>query len=330
MFLLAYDSPLRVTPNLHWDFVLVVAVVDVMLGMQVVLTSALRQWEDQATHAAILWSILFVVVIVGDVVLELQLPSNYPPITELQAFQYLFLGLNGNPLPLAVPTLFTLHAVTVIIGLLPRKLPWFHVGMWPSRRTILVIVLIVVVVMGMRPFYILLASNRFLPSSASLLTNSTQIIVAPVQRHILPFDLQNRTVFVTLVAVANPMLPYNFNDTRFGRMEIYVPINWTVRLTFVNREGFPHSAVLMQANGPSPTIIDTSAHVLAQIPNNAVSGGFMLQNETGSATIINIPPGNYWIACAFNYPVPHAEEGMWVTLEVTSQVTTPYYVILPS
>jgi len=329
IFLLSYDALLRITPNYHWDFVLVLTVVDAVLGMQVLLTSALGQWEEKVTRTAAFWSIVVIVAIVCDVILKMQLPSNYPPVTELQAFEYLFLGLNGNPLPFAVPTLFALHAVVALLDFLPRKTPWFHLGVMPTRRTILAIILIVVVVIGMRPMFTLLASSGFLPSSSSSLTNSTQIILIPVQHHELPYNLANRTVSVTLVAVANPMLPYNFNDTRFGRMVIYVPANWTVKLVFLNREGFPHSAVIMEATGPSPTVIDPSAHVLAQIPHDAINGGFMLQNESGSATVSDMSPGTYWIVCAFNYPVPHAEEGMWVTLDVTNQISTPYYELLP-
>jgi len=329
IFLLAYDAPLRITPNYHWDFVLVCTVVDAILGMQAVLTSALGQWEKGVIRAATFWSVLVMVAIVGDVALALQLPSNYPTVTVLQAFQYLFLGLNGNPLPLFVPALFTLHAVAAVVGLLPPKIPWFQLGIWPTRRTVLAIILIVVVVMGMRPTALLLATSGILSTSPAL-TNSTDIILTPVQHHELPFNPSNRTAFVTLVAVANPMLPYNFNNTRFGRMVIYIPANWTVTLVFINREGFPHSAVLMQATGPTPTIIEPSAQILAQIPHDAVNGGFMLQNESGSVTVRNIAVGQYWIVCAFNYPVPHAEEGMWVTLEVTNQINVPYYEILPS
>ena len=329
IFLLAYDAPLRITPNYHWDFILVCTVVDAILGMQAILTSALGQWEKTIIRAAAFWSILVMVAIVGDVMLRLQLPSDYPPITELQAFEYLFLGINGNPLPLSVPVLFTLHAVAALIGLLPRKAPWFQLGIWPTRRTLLAIILIVVVVMGMRPTTVLLASSGILPVSTSALTNSTDIILTPVQHHELPYNPSNKTAFVTLVAVANIMLPYNFNNTRFGRMVIFIPANWTMKLVFINREGFPHSAVLMEATGPAPAVIEPSAHILAEIPHDAVDGGFLLQNESGSVTVSNISAGTYWIVCAFNYPVPHAEEGMWITLEVTNQISAPYYEILP-
>ena len=330
IFLLSYDVPLRITPNFHWEFILVLTVVDALLGMQVLLTSALGQWEEKVARVCAFWSVVVLVAVAWDVVLGLQLPSNYPQVSQLQAFEYLFLGLNGNPLPFAVPTLFALHAIVALLGLLPRKLPWFQLSILPTRRTVLAIILIVTVVIGMRPLAIFLASSGLFPNSEATFTNTTQIILAPVQHHELPYITANKTVFVTLVADANPMLPYNYNNTRFGKMVIYIPANWTLTLVFLNREGFPHSAVIMEATGPSPTVIEPSANILAQIPHDAINGGFMLQNESGSVTVNDMSPGTYWIACAFDYPVPHAEEGMWVTLIVSSQVSTPYYEVLPS
>ncbi|HUK27976.1 MAG TPA: sulfocyanin-like copper-binding protein, partial [Candidatus Acidoferrales bacterium] len=240
IFLLSYDAPLRITPNFHWEFVLVLTVVDGLLGMQTLLTSALGQWEEKVTRVCAFWSVVVVAAVLWDVVLGLQLPSNYPQVTQLQAFEYLFLGLNGNPLPFAVPTLFTLHAIIALLGLLPRKLPWFQLGILPTQRTILAIILIAIVVMGMRPLSILLASSGLFPNSEATFTNTTQIILTPVQHHELPYSTTNKTVFVTLVADANPMLPYNYNNTRFGKMVIYVPANWSLTLVFLNREGFPH------------------------------------------------------------------------------------------
>jgi sulfocyanin len=161
------------------------------------------------------------------------------------------------------------------------------------------------------------------------MTNSTEIAPPPLKESPLPYNIANRTVFVNLVAVPDIMLPYNFNDTRFGHLVLYIPANWTIRLTFENREGFPHSAVLMNASSISPTIIERSSSILAQIPRDATNGGFLLNGEAGSATIDDLTPGKYWVVCAFNYPVPHAEEGMWVVLIVTTAANTPYYVILP-
>jgi sulfocyanin len=325
IWLLAYDPLLRITLNYHWYVVLVFCVVDALLGMQVLLTSAVGEWDKFAIRAATLWSVLVVASVLGDVLFKLQLPSDYPPITVWQSFQYLFLGLNGNPLPLAVPALVTLHAAAALIGLLPRGSMWFQFDWSPTRRTVVAIALIAVIVMGMRPMYLYLTSSGNVPA----LGNSTDIVGPPLKHSPLPYDLSNRTVFLTLVAVANIMLPYNFNDTRFGRMVIYVPANWSIRLVFQNQEGFPHSAVLMQANAPSPTIIEPTANIIAQIPHDAINGGFLLNGESGSVTVNDLAQGKYWVVCAFNYPVPHAEEGMWVVLFVTSQVSAPYSVILP-
>ena len=329
IWILAYDPLLRITPNYHWDVVLVFCIVDALLGMQVLLTSAVGVWDKLAIRSAALWSLLVVAAVAADVLVKLQLPSDYPTITTWEAFQYLLLGLNGNPLPLAVPALVSLHAIAALTGLLPRGSAWFHFDWWPTRRMIAGIVLIAVVIMGVGPTYQYLTSSGFLPASVSSQGNTVEIQAPPLQQSPLPYSLQNRTAFITLVAVADPMLPYNFNDTRFGHLVIYVPANWTIQLFFENREGFPHSAVLMNANAPSPTIIEPSSSIIAQIPHDAVNGGFLLNGESGSVTVHNLAAGKYWIVCAFNYPVPHAEEGMWVVLIVTSEVNTPYFVILP-
>lgn len=329
IWILAYDPLLRITSNYHWYVVLVFCIADALLGMQVFLTTAVGEWDKLAIRVAALWSVLVVISVVGDVLIKLQLPSDYPSITVWQAFQYLFLGLNGNPLPLAVPALVTLHAIAALAGLLPRAGAWFHFDWRPTRRTIIAMVLIVVVVMGMGPAYAFLSSTGLFPGTSPSTGSTVEIEAPPLKRSPLPYTLSNRTAFITLVAVADPMLPYNFNDTSFGHLVIYVPANCTIRLLFQNQEGFPHSAVLLTANTPSPTIIEPSSNIIAQIPNDAVNGGFLLKGEAGSVTVNNLAPGKYWIACAFEYPIPHVMEGMWVVLIVTNQVSTPYYEILP-
>ena len=329
IWILAYDPLLRITSNYHWYVVIAFCIVDALLGMQVLLTSAVGTWDRQAIRAAALWSLLVLAAVLADVLAKLQLPSDYPTITTWQAFQYLFLGLNGNPLPIAVPALVTLHAIAALIGLLPRGGAWFHFDWWPTRRTIAAMALIAVIIMGIGPTYLYLTSSGVLSPAISSQGNTVEIQAPPLKQSPLPYTLANRTAFITLVAVADSMLPYNYNDTRFGHLVLYVPANWTIHLFFQNREGFPHSAVLMPANAPSPTIIEPSANIIAQIPHDAVNGSFLLNGESGSATVSDLAVGTYWIVCAFNYPVPHAEEGMWVVLIITTEVSTPYFVILP-
>ena len=327
--MLTYDDLLRITPNYHWVVVVAFCVVDAILGMQVLLTAALGEWEKLMIRAAAIWSLVVVIAVLSDVLLKLQLPPDYPAVTMWQSFQYLFLGVNGNPVPLAVPALFTLHAIAALLGFLPAKSGWFRLDWWPTRRTIVAMALIAMVAMGMGPTYISLNSMGLLPASLPASSNATEIVPPPLKEAPLPYDLANKTVFVTLVAVIDPMLPYNFNDTRFGHLVIYVPANWTIHLVFINREGFPHSAVLMQANAPSPTMIEPSTSIIAQIPADAINGGFLLNGGSGSVVVSGLASGKYWVACAFNYPVPHVEEGMWVVVEVSSQVNTPYFVIFP-
>jgi sulfocyanin len=329
IWILAYDPLLRITPNYHWHVMLVFCIVDALLGMQVLLTSAVGEWDKFMIRAAALWSLLVVAAVLCDVLLKLQLPSDYPTITIWQSFQYLLLGLNGNPLPLAVPTLIALHAIGALIGLLPRGSAWFHSDWSPTRRTIVAVALIALIVIGMRPTYLFLASTGLFSANIATHGNNTEIVAPPLERSPLPYDASNRTVFITLVAAADATIPYNFNDTRFGHMVLYVPANWTIHLTFQNQEGFPHSAVLVSANEASPVIIEATSNILAQIPHDAINGGFLLNGESGSVTVHDLPTGRYWVVCAFNYPLPHVEEGMWVVLEASNQISTPYVVILP-
>ncbi len=163
ILMLAYDDLLRITPNYHWVVVIAFCVMDAILGVQVLMTAAVGVWEKIAIRVAAVWSLFVLVAVLGDVVLTLQLPADYPIITVWQSFQYLFLGLNGNPVPFAVPALFTLQAIAALLGLVPGKGgSWFHVDSLPTRKTIVAIALIALVVMGMRPTYLFLGSNGLL------------------------------------------------------------------------------------------------------------------------------------------------------------------------
>ncbi len=116
--------------------------------------------------------------------------------------------------------------------------------------------------------------------------------------------------------------------THYGQLTLYIPANWSLQLTFLNEEGIQHNAVLIQPNVTSPTadpIQDET--VLAEIPHDAFAGGFIATGQSGSAVVRNLAPATYWVACAIAFPVPHAEEGMWVTLVVSNSVPTPYYTI---
>lgn len=321
-YVLRFDSFLQSTPNYHWVLLLVFTVVDVLLAFELILTSQLRLWVKTLRKVAGVWACLMVLAIAADAVISLQLPGNYPPIDSQQSFQYLLLGLNGNPVPLGVPALFSLYALIALLALLPDDLKWFKLNSLPTRRTALAIIIIVILVMGARPVFI---AYSYLQNPS--LASSTQIINAPVKHNPLPYDPVNRTTFLTLVAEANPMMPYNYNNTHNGQLVVHIPADWNLRLVFINQEGTTHNAVLLKPYATAPINLTEDRAVIAQIPENAMQGGFLVSGGSGVTTVTNLAPGTYWVACALTYPTPHAEEGMWIVIMVSSSVTEPYYTI---
>jgi sulfocyanin len=296
VYVLRFDYILQFTHNFHWYALVAFVVIDLILGFEVILTAALRLREKTLVQAAGLWAFLMTAAIVGDVFLRLQLPAGYPTVSVWNSFAYLLLGINGNPVPFAVPALLAIYLVAAILALLPLNSTWFDWASLPKPKTILALVLVAVIVMGLRPAFLLYNSQFAMASSGrpSASSTSTEMIVPPKQHLPLPYDSSNRTVFLLLVAESNVMMPDNFNNTHYGQLTVYVPANWTLRLTFVNEEGIQHNAVLIQPNVTSPTAdpIQDGA-VLAQIPRDAFAGGFMATGESGSAVVRNLAPGTY-------------------------------------
>jgi sulfocyanin len=143
----------------------------------------------------------------------------------------------------------------------------------------------------------------------------------------MPYDTANETVFLKLVAEANPLMPYNYNNTHNGQMVVYVPANWNLRLVFINKEGTTHNAVFLRPYATAPINLTEDGTVLAQIPSDAMQGGFLVSGSSGFVIVRSLTPGTYWVACALTYPTPHAEEGMWIVVKVSTDVTVPYYTI---
>ena len=292
-----------------------------IFAFELILTSQLGLARKLMSRMIGVWAFLMILTIVADALASLQLPANFPAINPQESFEYLFLGLNGNPVPLAVPALFSLYAVIILLTFLPDDLSWVQLSL-PAKRTILVIVLIVVVVMSARPVFVAYAYLQN-PSLAS----SKQIIVAPTKHNPLPYDSVNKTVFITLVAEPNPMMPYNYNNTHYGQLIVHIPSEWNLRLVFINSEGITHNAVLLKPYVTVPLNLTEDGTIIAQIPENAMNGGFLVSGELGVTTVTNLTAGTYWVACAMIYPTPHAEQGMWIVIEVSNNVTTPYYSI---
>ena len=179
--------------------------------------------------------------------------------------------------------LLTLYAVIALLTFLPDDLIWFELSSLPTGRTILAIVMIVIVVMGARPAFIAYAYFQN-PSLAS----SVQIINAPTKHNPKPYDAANKTVFLTLVAEANPMMPYNYNNTHNGQLVVHIPAGWNLRLVFVNEEGTTHNAVLLRPYVTAPINLTEDGTVIAQIPEDAMRGGFLVSGGSGVTTVRNL------------------------------------------
>jgi sulfocyanin len=184
-----------------------------------------------------------------------------------------------------------------------------------------------IIVMGLRPILLPLYLSQAMRTPESAYT--TQILIPPIERSTIPYDAANKTVFLSLVAETKSSIPYNFNNTQYGHMVVYVPANWTIDLVFTNQEGITHNAVLIKPDVPIPTYdLANDGTIIAQIPENAIDGNFLVSGQSGSVLVTNLLPGTYWIACAMTFPTPHAESGMWIILQVSTSITTPYYTVI--
>src|SRR5208337_3531860 len=327
IYILRYDYVLQLTANYHWYALVGFTAVDLILAMQLILTGLLQVWDRIVLRLAGIWALVSLLAVIVDVFVGLQLPQGYPSITPMQAFQYLFLGLNGNSVPLGTSALFALYAMASVLCLLPSKRFWFNWATVPTWKTVLAVLMIGIIVMGLRPIILPLYLSQVSRSYESAYT--TQMVVPPIERFTIPYDASNKTVFLSLVAETQSSIPYNFNNTQYGHMVVYVPANWTIDFVFTNQEGITHNAVLIKPDVPIPTYdLANDGTIIAQIPENAIEGNFLVSGQSGSVLVTNLSPGTYWIACAMAFPTAHAESGMWIILQVSTAIGTPYYTVI--
>jgi len=326
IYILRYDYVLQLTSNYHWYALVGFAAVDLIIALQLVLTGLLRVWDKIVLRIAGFWAFTSLLAVIADVFVGLQLPQGYPSITTVQAFQYLFLGINGNVVPSGTSALFTLYVIAIALCLLPSNRFWFNWATLPTWRTVLAVLMIALIVMGLRPIFLPIFLSQLSQGSKG---SVTQPVLVPTKHLVIPYDASNRTVFLSLIAETQSSIPYNYNNTQYGHMIVYVPANWTIDLTFTNQEGITHNAVLIKPDVTIPTYnLASDGIVIAQIPENAIEGNFLVSGQSGSVLVTNLLSGTYWIACAMSFPTPHAESGMWVILQVSTAVSTPYFTVL--
>lgn len=138
--------------------------------------------------------------------------------------------------------------------------------------------------------------------------------VAQGQDKWLSYDAASNTVTFELVAG-----PFTFNGYRNGEGTLALPPKANVVMTFVNKDGTPHSAEVISGEGAIP-----NAAVDAAIPRaytNKVLEG--LPQEASDVMRFAVPDtGTYRIFCG----VPgHGLSGMWIWMKVDPAAKAPSF-----
>ncbi len=112
--------------------------------------------------------------------------------------------------------------------------------------------------------------------------------------------------------------PFNFNGYTDGELVLTVPENSNIVMNFVNDDGTPHSAQVIDDKLPIPNIaLDQPA--IPRAYTKAVSEG-IAQFGTDAMRFKAAPAGSYLVFCG----VPgHGLSGMWIRFKVSGEVTSP-------
>jgi hypothetical protein len=139
---------------------------------------------------------------------------------------------------------------------------------------------------------------------------------AASQGQSLKYDAASNTVTFDLIGGPNG---FQFNGYASGGATLVVPAKANLVMSFVNKDGTPHSAQVISGEGPIP-----NAAVDAAIPRaytNKVLEG--LPQEGSDVMRFTVPEsGTYRIFCG----VPgHGLSGMWIWMKVDPAAKTPSF-----
>lgn len=134
----------------------------------------------------------------------------------------------------------------------------------------------------------------------------------------LQWDAATTTVTFKLIAGGmGAKSPFNFNSFTDGELVLTVPENSTVVMDFVNEDGVPHSAEIIDARRPMPNMSEGPA-IQRAYTRKALEG--MNQGETDVMRFKAAPVGEYRIFCG----VPgHGLSGMWIGFDVKADAKEP-------
>ena len=147
-----------------------------------------------------------------------------------------------------------------------------------------------------------------------LLPDTTGKASSPPLDDWLSYDAATNTVTFELIAG-----PFTFNGHRDGGATLLVPSKATIVLNFVNKDGTPHSAIVISGGGPIPNS-PTDPAIPRAYTNKVLEG---LAQEAKDVMRFPVPEtGTYRIVCG----VPgHGLSGMWIWLKVDPAVKQPTF-----
>ena len=130
----------------------------------------------------------------------------------------------------------------------------------------------------------------------------------------LSYDAATNTVTFELLAG-----PFTFNGYRNGEGTLAVPPKANMVINFINKDGTPHSAIVISGDGPIPNAASDPA--IPRAYTNKVLEG--LPQEAGDVMRFPMPEtGTYRIFCG----VPgHGLSGMWIWLKVDPSAKAPSF-----
>jgi hypothetical protein len=130
----------------------------------------------------------------------------------------------------------------------------------------------------------------------------------------LSYDAATNTVTFELIAG-----PFTFNGHRSGEATLVVPPKANIVMNFVNKDGTPHTAILISGDEPIPNV--PSGPAIPRAYTNKVFEG--LPQEASDVMRFPVPDhGTYRIICG----VPgHGLSGMWIWLKVDPAAKQPSF-----
>lgn len=143
--------------------------------------------------------------------------------------------------------------------------------------------------------------------------------VTPPDPSWLTWNPATRTATFQLIAglTGSAKSPFNFNGYVDGELTLVVPDSARMVMNFVNVDGTPHSAVVIDDKDPMPNMAENPAIPRAYTIKASEGLGYYQKDVMRFRAT---PPGGYRIFCG----VPgHGLSGMWIRLKVDPAVEAP-------